>query len=90
MAARYSPILLLMVVNPMLAIVSLQTEYSAHLAQGLLVAYLLAFLTHLVAAILSTVLIRHDRQSGLRHRPLCQHVFQLRFYRYTARAEHLR
>ena len=40
--------LLLMVVNPMLAIVSLQTEYSA------------------------------------------QHVFQLRFYRYTARAEHLR
>ena len=50
--------LLLMVVNPMLAIVSLQTEYSAHLAQGLLVAYLLAFLTHLVAAILSTVLIR--------------------------------
>ena len=33
--------LLLMVVNPMLAIVSLQTEYSAHLAQGLLVAYLL-------------------------------------------------
>ena len=32
----------------------------------------------------------HDRQSGLRHRPLCQHVFQLRFYRYTARAEHLR
>ena len=72
--------LLLMVVNPMLAIVSLQTEYSAHLAQGLLVAYLLAFLTHLVAAILS----------GLRHRPLCQHVFQLRFYRYTARAEHLR
>ena len=50
--------LLLMVVNPMLAIVSLQTEYSAHLAQGLLVAYLLAFLTHLVAAVLSTVLIR--------------------------------
>ena len=50
--------LLLMVVNPMLAIVSLQTEYSAHLAQGLLVAYLLAFLTHLVAAILSTILIR--------------------------------
>ena len=50
--------MLLMVVNPMLAIVSLQTEYSAHLAQGLLVAYLLAFLTHLVAAILSTVLIR--------------------------------
>ena len=50
--------LLLMVVNPMLAIVSLQTEYSAHLAQGLLVAYLLAFLTHLVASILSTGLIR--------------------------------
>ena len=50
--------LLLMVVNPMLAIVSLQTEYSAHLAQGLLVAYLLAFLTHLVASILSTILIR--------------------------------
>lgn len=50
--------LLLMVVNPMLAIVSLQSEYSAHLAQGLLVAYLLAFLTHLVAALLSTILIR--------------------------------
>ena len=56
--------LLLMVVNPMLAIVSLQTEYSAHLAQGLLVAYLLAFLTHLVAAILSTVLIRTTGNPG--------------------------
>lgn len=50
--------LLLLVVNPMLAIVSLQTEYSPQLAKGLLISFLLAFLTHLIAAALSTLLVR--------------------------------
>lgn len=52
--------LLLMVVNPILAVTSLQMEYTPHLAKGLLIAYLLAFLTHCVAALLTTILIRKD------------------------------
>lgn len=50
--------LLLMVVNPCVAITSLQTDYNAHLAQGLIAAYVLAFVIHLIACILSTILIR--------------------------------
>ncbi len=52
--------LLLMVVNPVLAITVLQTDYSPHLAAGLLTAYLLAFLTHGVMALVTTLLIRDN------------------------------
>lgn len=53
--------LLLMIVNPILAIVVLQTDYSPHLVSGLLTAYLLAFLTHGVMVIVSTLLIRNQK-----------------------------
>lgn len=52
--------LLLMIVNPILAIVVLQTDYSPHLVSGLLTAYLLAFLTHGAMVIVSTLLIRNQ------------------------------
>ncbi len=50
--------LLLLVVNPLVAIMALQADYSPHLVKGLLLTFLLAFATHLGAAILSTILIR--------------------------------
>ena len=50
--------LLLMIVNPMLAVLSLQVDYSPQLVHGLLLSYLAAFLTHIVGCILSTALIR--------------------------------
>lgn len=50
--------LLLMIVNPMLAVLSLQVDYSPQLFHGLLLSYLAAFLTHIVGCILSTALIR--------------------------------
>ncbi len=50
--------LLLMVVNPILAVMSLQTEYSPRLVRGLLLTYLLAFLVHIGAILFTTVLIR--------------------------------
>lgn len=52
--------LLLMVVNPALAIMSLQTDYDARLVSGLATAYLLAFLTHIAAIFLTNLLIRKE------------------------------
>lgn len=50
--------LLLMVVNPALAIASLQTDYDPALVSGLLLSYVLAVLTHLVMILFSTIMIR--------------------------------
>lgn len=49
--------LLLMVVNPVLAVMALQTDYDPSLVSGLLLSYLLAIITHLIVIGLSTVLI---------------------------------
>lgn len=50
--------LLLMVVNPMVAILSLQIDYQPELVHGLLISYLLAAITHLIGIALSQLLIR--------------------------------
>ncbi|MCD7957486.1 MAG: AEC family transporter [Lachnospiraceae bacterium] len=50
--------LLLLVVNPIVAITALQTDYSPDLVRGLLISYALAILTHLVMIPVSTLLIR--------------------------------
>ncbi len=52
--------LLLMVVNPMVAITSLQIDYSPELVHGLLMAYVFSFGIHLVGAVLTTVFIPKD------------------------------
>lgn len=50
--------LLLLVVNPIVAITALQTDYSPDLVRGLLISYALAVLTHLIMIPVSTLLIR--------------------------------
>ncbi|MDO4323728.1 MAG: AEC family transporter [Lachnospiraceae bacterium] len=50
--------LLLMVVNPVLAVMALQTDYNPHLVSGLLTAYLLAVISHFIAIVISTVLVK--------------------------------
>lgn len=50
--------LLLMVVNPCVAIIALQTDYSPQLVRGLLFSFALAFATHLMAILISVILIR--------------------------------
>lgn len=50
--------LLLMVVNPILAITALQADYDPRLVKGLLTAFALALAAHLTGIALSTVLIR--------------------------------
>ncbi|MCD8103615.1 MAG: AEC family transporter [Lachnospiraceae bacterium] len=57
--------LLLLVVNPVVAITALQTDYSPDLVRGLLISYALAILTHLVMIPVSTLLIRKPaRETG--------------------------
>lgn len=50
--------LLLMVINPIVALMALQTEYRPELVSGLLTAYLLAIITHIIGVILSNILIK--------------------------------
>lgn len=50
--------LLLMVVNPILAITALQADYDPRLVKGLLTSFALALAAHLIGIALSTVLIR--------------------------------
>lgn len=50
--------LLLMVINPIVALMALQTDYRPELASGLLMSYLLAIITHLIGVAVSTLLIR--------------------------------
>lgn len=50
--------LLLMVVNPMVAILSLQIDYRPELVQGLLISYLLAAASHLIGIAISQFMIR--------------------------------
>lgn len=50
--------LLLMVVNPLVAIMSLQTDYDPELLQGLLISYLLAFAAHMIAIAISQICVR--------------------------------
>lgn len=49
--------LLLTIINPLVALMALQTEYSPALVKGLLLSFLLAFITHAGMLLLSTVLI---------------------------------
>lgn len=50
--------LLLMVVNPMLAIMSMQTDYNPQLVRGLLLSYGLAIATHIIIIVFSRLVIR--------------------------------
>ena len=49
--------LLLMVINPFLIINAFQLEYSAHLMQGFLLSFLLAFLTHVAGITIARILL---------------------------------
>lgn len=50
--------LLLMVINPVLAITALQADYDPRLVKGLLTSFALAFAAHLIGIALSTLFIR--------------------------------
>ncbi len=50
--------LLLMVVNPVLAVTALQTDYEPRLVSGLLLSFALAFAAHLIGIVLSSLLIK--------------------------------
>lgn len=50
--------LLLMVINPVLVIMSLQTDYSLHLVSGLLTAFALAAVSHLAAILITRIFIK--------------------------------
>lgn len=50
--------LLLMVVNPILAVMALQTDYSPELVRRLLLAFVLAIAVHAGAILMSTILVR--------------------------------
>lgn len=50
--------MLLMVINPLVAVMSLQIDYRPELMRGLLITYLLAFAAHAVAILVSQLLIR--------------------------------
>ena len=52
--------LLLMVVNPLVAITALQTDYRQELVSGLLVSYLLAIATHLLAILIAHFLVKDN------------------------------
>lgn len=52
--------LLLMVVNPAVALMSLQSEYRPEVMSGLLLSYALAIVTHLIMILVSNLLIRKD------------------------------
>lgn len=54
--------LLLLVVNPIVAITALQTDYSPDLVRGLLISYALAVLTHLIMIPVSALLIRKPEE----------------------------
>ena len=49
--------ILLMVINPVLAVTALQTDYNSHLVSGLLMAYLLAVVTQVGVILISTALV---------------------------------
>lgn len=51
--------LLLMVINPPLVFMSLQSDYNPHLLTGLLISYVLAIFSHAIMIILSRWLIPH-------------------------------
>ena len=50
--------ILLMVINPVLAVTALQTDYNSHLVSGLLMAYLLAVVTQVGVILISTALVK--------------------------------
>lgn len=52
--------LLLMVINPVLIIMSLQTDYSLHLVTGLLTAFALATVSHLAAILIARIFIKRS------------------------------
>ena len=56
--------LLLLVVNPLVAITALQTDCRPELITGLIISYLLAIATHLLAICLSHFLIRKGRENA--------------------------
>lgn len=50
--------LLLMVINPIVALMALQTDYRPELVSGLLLSYLLAIITHIIGIIMSNIMIK--------------------------------
>ena len=57
--------ILLMLINPVLIFVSYQREFSSDLLEGLLISFLLAITTHLVAIAISYLLIRRKKKKTL-------------------------
>jgi hypothetical protein len=56
--------LLLMVVNPLLAVMALQIEYKSELVQGLLIAFVLAAISHVIGIIISQLCIRKNKNEN--------------------------
>jgi hypothetical protein len=56
--------LLLMVVNPLLAIMALQIEYKSELVQGLLIAFVLAAISHVIGIVISQLCIRKNKNEN--------------------------
>lgn len=54
--------ILLMLINPVLIFVSYQREFSADLLEGLLISFLLAIITHIVAITISYILVRKKKR----------------------------
>lgn len=57
--------ILLMLINPVLIFVSYQREFSSDLLEGLLISFLLAITTHLVAIAISYLMIRRKKKKAL-------------------------
>ena len=57
--------ILLMLINPVLIFVSYQREFSFDLLEGLLISFVLAIITHIVAIAISYILIRKKRKSTI-------------------------
>lgn len=58
--------LLLLIVNPMLIFVSYQRDFTVDLLEGLLISLLLAVVTHIVAIIISYILIRPKKRKVIK------------------------
>lgn len=56
--------ILLMLINPVLIFVSYQREFSSDLLEGLLISFLLAITTHLVAIAISYLMIRRKKKKA--------------------------
>ena len=76
--------LLLNIVNPCLILTVYQTDYNSDLVAGLLVSFAAAILSHIVAILISTLLIRKGSSADFWAGALRFCLFQLWLYRNPA------